>query len=83
MMPHTKYQGNRPSGFREKIFYFIAIQVNIKHVTSGVGPFLATEPLFKQFVKISKLPQWRIKAGSSGSLESPFGIKLFHFHVEV
>ena len=35
--------GSMPSGFSEEYFYVFTIQVNAKHVTSGVGPFLATE----------------------------------------
>ena len=38
-MLHTKYQGSRPSGFREFV-YVLTIQDYVKHVIPGVGPFL-------------------------------------------
>ena len=42
MIPHTKYQGSGPCGFRQEDFFkFLPIYVYLKHVTPGVGPFLA------------------------------------------
>ena len=32
-----------PRGFSEKYFYVFTIKVNAKHVSPGVGPFLAIE----------------------------------------
>ena len=38
MMLHTKYQGSRPCGFRQKDFFmFLPISVYVKHVTPGAG----------------------------------------------
>ena len=37
MMIHTKYHGYSHYGFRQKDFF----HVYVKHVTPGVGPFLA------------------------------------------
>ena len=41
-MLHTKYQGSRPSGFRQEDFFMVLpIIAYVKHVTPGAGPFLA------------------------------------------
>ena len=41
-MHHTKYQGSRPYGFRQEVFFmFLPIKAYVQHVTSGVGPFFA------------------------------------------
>ena len=40
MMPHTKYQGSRPSGFRQEGFFTFSLRL-VKHLTPGVGPFMA------------------------------------------
>ena len=43
MMPHTKYQGSMPCGFRqEDCFIILPILDYVKHVTPGAGSFLAT-----------------------------------------
>ena len=36
----SKYQGSRPSGFRQKMVYVLLIQAYVKHVTPGVGSIL-------------------------------------------
>ena len=41
MMPHIKYQGFRPCGFRLRFFHAFPISAFVKHVTPGAGPFLA------------------------------------------
>ena len=42
MMLHTKNQGSRPCGFRQKDFFgFLTIKAYVKPVTPEVGPFLA------------------------------------------
>ena len=45
MSLHTKYQGSKPYGFRQEDFLmvFFPIMAFVKHVTPGVGPFLAPE----------------------------------------
>ena len=40
MMLHTKYQGFKPSGFRQEDFFRVyPIKAYVKHVTSGRGHF--------------------------------------------
>ena len=40
MVLHTKYQGSRPCGFRQKdVFMFFPILVYVNHVTPGRGHF--------------------------------------------
>ena len=41
MMLHIKYQGSRPSGFRQEDFLKFSLYVYAKHETPGAGPFLA------------------------------------------
>ena len=42
VMLQTKYRGSKPNGFRQEDFFmFLPIYVYVKHVTPGVGPFLA------------------------------------------
>ena len=49
MMFHTKYQGSRPSGFREEdVFIFLPIKAYVKPVTPGAGPFFARLLYFEQ-----------------------------------
>ena len=51
-MLHTKINalGLLVSG--EYFFYVFTIQVNVNHVTTRVGPFLATEPLSNKLRKV-------------------------------
>ena len=40
MMVHTKYQGSRPYGFRQEVFFmFFPILAYVKHVTKDAGHF--------------------------------------------
>ena len=42
VMLHTNYQDSMSYGFRrEDVFMFFTISACVKHVTPGVGPFLA------------------------------------------
>ena len=42
MILNTKYQGSRPCDFRQEDFFmFLPILAYVKHMTPGVGPFLA------------------------------------------
>ena len=40
MMLHSEYQGTRPCGFRQKIFFNVSpYKAYVKSVTPGAGPF--------------------------------------------
>ena len=41
MMLHIKYQGSRPSGFRQEDFFMFSLYVYAKHETPGAGLFWA------------------------------------------
>ena len=53
MKLHTKYQGSRPSDFRQEVFMFFPIQAYVKHVTPGAGHFL---PLGHNLNKLGRGP---------------------------
>ena len=52
MMLHTKYQGSRPCGFRQEVFFmFLPILIYVKHVTPGVGSFWPNGHNLNKFVR--------------------------------
>ena len=49
MMPHTKYQGSRPYGFRQEDFFHVfSISAYVNHVTAGAGQFWPQEYNFNK-----------------------------------
>ena len=41
LLGDTKYQGAMPCGLRQEDYFMFSIKAYVKHVTPGVGPFLA------------------------------------------
>ena len=47
MMLHAKYQGSRPSGFRQEDCFVFSYLAYVNYVTPGVEPLLTPGALFE------------------------------------
>ena len=82
VMIHIKYQGSRPSGFKQEYFYVFNLEVNVNSVTFKMTPFWTH---YHNLNKLGRIPMGDVTYQISklwGNLFSGKNISLYNLLTE-